>query len=112
MRDRGEFELEQTIAPDGAVRLAVVGELDLAVADDLTKRLSELKRSREHVRLDLSRLRFIDGSGIRAMLIAVSDARRDGWELEVGHELTGQVRRVIKTLGVASALWPPGDSSR
>jgi anti-sigma B factor antagonist len=106
VRDRGEFELEQTIAPDGVVRLAVIGELDLPVADALSVRLSELKRSGERVRLDLSRLRFIDSSGIRVVLIAVSDARRDGWELEVGRELTGQVRRVIKTLGVASALWP------
>ena len=108
VRDRSEFELEQTIATDGAVQLAVIGELDRAVVDGLTERLSELKRSGEHVRLDLSRLRFIDSSGIRVVLVAVSDARRDGWELEVGRELTGQVQRVIKTLGVASALWPNG----
>jgi anti-sigma B factor antagonist len=105
----GSFEVEQTVDPDGCVRLRLGGELDMAVAPALEQRLDELKLSGQCLRLDLSRLEFIDSSGIRTVLIAVRDARRDGWEVEVDRGVAGQVERTIQVLGADAVLWPaPG----
>ena len=100
------FELEQTVDPDGCVRLRLGGELDIAVAHALEQRLGELKASTECLRLDLSRLEFIDSSGIRTVLLAVRDARREGREIEVERRVAGQVERTIQVLGADAVLWP------
>lgn len=106
---RPTFELEQTVDPDGCLRLRLGGELDIAVAHALEQRLGELKGSTTCLRLDLSRLQFIDSSGIRTVLLAVRDARREGWELEVERRVGGQVERTIQVLGADAVLWPNGD---
>src|SRR5579884_4210873 len=90
VRNEGEFRVERTVDPDGFVRLSAVGELDHVAADDLRGHLSELKDSREPVRLDLSRLEFIDSSGVRGVLLSVRDAARDRWRLEVDREVSWQ----------------------
>ena len=104
--DRGEFGVEETVQPDGWTRLRLVGELDQATARGLSQRLDELKRSGAMVRLDLSGLDFIDSSGVRTLLLSLRDARGDGWQLEVEPEVSWQVDRVIKVLGIAPVLWP------
>jgi len=51
------------------VRVAPVGELDLATAGLLERELHELRASGfDHVVLDMHELRFIDSSGIRVIL--------------------------------------------
>ena len=72
--------LEVTEVPDaGTVRLRLRGELDLAGAATLTKRLRALRARRAHVLLDLDELEFIDMTGLRVLLTAAEDAARDGW---------------------------------
>lgn len=107
---RGRFGLTQSLDPDGCVRLRLDGELDIAVAHVLEQRLDELKRECTCLRLDLSRLEFIDSSGIRTVLLAVRDAKRDGWEVEVERSVSVQVERTIQILGAESVLWPAPES--
>jgi anti-anti-sigma factor len=107
VNDRGEFGVEETVGPDGWTHLRLLGELDQATARTFSQRLDELKRSGASVRLDLSALDFIDSSGVRSVLLSLQDARRERWQLEVQPEVSWQVDRVIKVLGIAPVLWPP-----
>jgi anti-sigma B factor antagonist len=91
---------------DGALRLALSGELDFSVVDRLSARLEDLRRSRRRVRLDLSELAFIDCSGVGVILGALADARRDGWALEVDRRVSPTAERVIALADLESALWP------
>lgn len=84
----------------------MIGELDHASAWGLTRRLEKLRASGESVRLDLSRLDFIDSSGVRAILISVREARTEGPQLEVDRQLSRQAKQVFDTLGIDAALWP------
>ncbi len=101
------FEINERDDVDGALRLTLIGELDLSVRDRLRAQLDELRRGRRRVRLDLSELEFVDCSGIGAILNALADARRNRWELEVDRLVSPIAARVISLGRLASELWPP-----
>jgi anti-anti-sigma factor len=107
-RTRPVFEIRQRHDADGALRVTLIGELDLAVADGLRARLGRLRRSEPRVRLDLSELEFIDCSGLNGILGALAEARRCDWALEVDRLVSPGVRRITSLDGVASELWPAG----
>jgi anti-anti-sigma factor len=106
VQDGETLEIDRAVESDGRVRLVLIGELDQASAVGLTRRLEDLKESGDSVRLDLSKLGFIDSGGVRAILIGARDARADGREFEVDRELSWQVKQVFDTLGLDAALWP------
>ena len=112
MQGEGTLEVQRTVDPDGWVRLSLLGELDHASALGLEGQLSELKKSREPARLDLSRLEFIDSSGVRILVVGVRDARRENWQLEIEPKLSWQVQRVFDVLGLDAVLWPGPDGDR
>jgi anti-anti-sigma factor len=93
-------------AGTGRVRLGLIGELDVAAADQLRERLDTLALRGSPVLLDLRRLQFIDSSGVGELVRAVSDARRDGRSLEIDGTLSTQVRQVIDLLELRRVLWP------
>lgn len=100
------FEIRQRDDPDGTLRVTLMGEIDIAVTDLLTARLGQLKRSERRVRLDLSQPRFIDCSGVGAIMAALTDARRAGWQLDVDRRVSPSVARIIGLAGIAADLWP------
>jgi anti-anti-sigma factor len=100
------FEIRETADEDGAARLTLVGELDIAVADGVEERLKRLREAGQRVRLDLSQLDFIDSSGVRAIVLGLKHARQGGHELEVDRRISPTVRRMIDIMGIASQLWP------
>jgi anti-anti-sigma factor len=83
----------------------LVGDLDLAVADDLRSKLHELKAANQPVRLDLSQLQFIDTSGIRTLLRALDEAQ-DGWTLTIDRQTQPHVEQIIQITGLRSVIWP------
>jgi anti-anti-sigma factor len=95
------FAMEESVGHDGTVRLSVRGELDLGTAGRLAARLEQLQRAGARVRLDLSRLAFIDSSGI-AVLVAGVKADRD---LEIDDQLEPSVRRVFQVTGIDTFFW-------
>jgi anti-anti-sigma factor len=99
------FEMRQSRDEDGALRLTLVGDLDLAVADRVRARLASLRRSGAAVRLDLSQLSFIDSSGLRVVIMARANSRRSGWKFEIGREVSPSVGRPLELLGLSSYLW-------
>jgi anti-anti-sigma factor len=92
------------------VRLRVRGELDLATADVLADRLRDLRDRNATVLLDLDELEFIDASGLRVILRAASDARRDGWALTLTSG-SARVRRLCRLLDVEQDLPLDGGTS-
>ena len=78
-------------------RVRLRGELDIATAGAVAKRLAVLRERHESVLLDLDELTFIDASGIRLVVDAAEASRRDGWAFAVTHG-SWAVRRVLKLL--------------
>jgi anti-anti-sigma factor len=107
------FEMRLSDDLDGAVRLALLGGLDIMVADRLTARLQTLVSPKRLVRLDLSQLGFIDCTGLQTIVRALETARRNRHRLEVDRPVSPPVKRVITFLDLAAVLWPSGaDAAR
>ena len=103
------FEIRESIDGDGAVRVALIGELDIAVADAVEQRLRQLRDDGRPARIDLSQLDFIDSSGVQTVVLGLRHARRSGQQLEVDRRVSGAVERLIEMMGIGSQLWPPAD---
>ena len=89
------------------VCLTLAGELDLASCARLQTRLGEAAAAAGvSVRLDLSRLEFIDSSGLHLLIDAFRAARRDGCRLELEPALREPVARVIGIVGLGQLFWP------
>jgi anti-sigma B factor antagonist len=92
-RDEIEFAVEVnggTVVPRGELDIATQGELRAALVHE---------SARGAVVLDLSRLRFIDTSGMRLILETAEAAKREGFEFTV---LRGSpsVQRLFEIAGV------------
>jgi len=98
MRGSTPFEITETVDGEGVVRLVVAGELDLATRGELERRLLELSSAPTPVRLDLSRLEFIDASGIRVLVSATAGTTR-----LVDANLAPQVSRMLAACGLPLA---------
>jgi anti-anti-sigma factor len=101
------FGIEEGQDRDGVARLRLIGDLDLAVADHLVMRLRALLDRGTRVRIDLSRLEFIDSRGMHALIRAVVLGREAGGEVvEIDRNVTANVRHTLELAGVARMLWP------
>jgi anti-anti-sigma factor len=100
------FALRETVEEGQAVRLTLLGDLDLTGAEAPNTRLGDLKAEGRPCRLDLSQLNFIDSSGIQALLLALTDVRWNGWSLEVAPEVSPTVQRAAQIVGIAQVLRP------
>ncbi|GAB4056010.1 STAS domain-containing protein [Catellatospora paridis] len=93
------------VASDGVVRVALAGEVDLAVADDLHHWLATA--AAEHpglpVEVDMTSVTFIDSSGIRAFVRARNDAVGAGRGLRLVNT-AGMALRVLQVAGVYAHL--------
>jgi len=104
------FEIRETVDGDGALRVALIGELDIAVADAVEQRLRQHREEGRPVRLDLSQLDFIDSSGVQTLVLGLRHARRAGHDLEVDPRVSSSVERMIDMMGIGGQLWPGAES--
>jgi anti-anti-sigma factor len=111
VRDEVTFAVELTADPDGFSRLTLVGELDHLASEELLRRLQEPRVAGQPIRLDLSRLEFIDSSGVRAILVSLRESRGDGGRLEIDPQVSWQVQRVFDVLGIRDVLWPQEEAT-
>ena len=103
------FDIEEQ-RNEGVLRLALIGELDLASTPMLKQRLEELREEQAGVRLDLSRLEFMDSSGLRLLIRAIQNARHDGWQLDVDPNIPGHIMRVFQLCNVQTFILREGNS--
>jgi anti-anti-sigma factor len=78
------------------------GELDIASVPALEERLTDLRvqASGQTIRLDLAELEFIDSTGLHALIRAMNDASANGWRLQIDREMSPQVERVLRLVGI------------
>jgi anti-anti-sigma factor len=94
----------ETREEEGAVRIAVSGELDLASALTFDEELRRAERRQPGTLiLDLRRLRFMDSTGLRLILSAQSRARTRGQRLAIVQG-GDAVRRIFRLAGVHRRL--------
>jgi anti-anti-sigma factor len=81
---------------DGFKRLSLTGELDMMSTPVLDNRLASLRASRSPVQLDLSKLEFIDSTGLHLLVRTVGEARLKGWELQIDPDVSPAVRSAFR----------------
>jgi anti-sigma B factor antagonist len=98
------FGIHETPLQGGGVRLMLVGELDLSTAPTLEQRLDQLRVEHTPVRLDLSRLEFVDSSGLRVLIAAWNHAQRNAWRFGIDPDLSSQVRQLFELVDAKHLL--------
>lgn len=98
------FGIRELMSCGGSVWLTLLGELDLAAAPTLEQRLDQLRTARTPVRVDLSRLEFIDSAGLTVLIAAWKAAQDDGWRLEIDPHLSNQARKLFELVAVDRML--------
>src|SRR5437762_1470222 len=81
---------------DNSLRLSLTGELGLASAPKLRARLAPLRAGNSPVRVDLSRLEFIDGVGIHLLIRTIGEARMKGWSFQIEPDVPPQAMRLFR----------------
>jgi len=91
--------------PDGATRLAIAGELDLATAPALHDAVAGLLAAGEPLNLviDLADVSFLDSSGLGALLQVRAEVLAAGGRLTLAGVAPGP-RRVIAIAGLAGTF--------
>jgi anti-sigma B factor antagonist len=98
-----EFAAEVERPSPGAVVVKATGELDLMTVPELAVVLKQLMAEKIDLELDVSRLDFIDSTGVHLVLDAHQASLRDGWHLTI----TGagaEVKRAFELLGLLDHL--------
>jgi anti-sigma B factor antagonist len=99
--------------PDGTVRLAVVGEIDMATVDPLTDAIISIVRGQSPRRLlvDFAQVGFLDSCGVSALVAAWHLAGTSQVDFAVIN-CRPNVLRVLELTGMAKALkaTPPDGS--
>jgi anti-anti-sigma factor len=99
----GTLTVSSTVT-DGTANISLVGELDLASARQVEECLASVEDGNpSRLVVDLSRLAFIDSTGLRLLLQADARARERGGELVL---LPGDasVQRVFEVTGALDVL--------
>lgn len=96
-----DFEVERIERVEGVI-LVLSGELDLAGTDRLLSAAEEVPAGGA-LSLDLSRLSFMDSSGLKVLINLDRRSRREGWSLEI-ESPSGQVLRLLKLCGFDQRL--------
>jgi anti-sigma B factor antagonist len=89
-------------SPGGASIVVLAGELDLSTIPRMEAPLFEQVRQRRAVLVDLTKLSFIDSSGIGVLIQAFRESNGNPMHLLVGRGT--QVERVFGIAGIGRAL--------
>lgn len=93
------FEIRESRV-DGRLRLSLTGELDLSSPPALDERLASLRAGQHPVSLDLSRLEFIDSTGLHLLIRELGEARAKHWKLEIERNVSPHVRRLFELVHI------------
>lgn len=101
----GSESLSCEVEPEReAVRVRPVGALDMATVPLLRAQIDELHEAGfSRLILDLSKLDFIDSTGLRLLLSVDAAARQDGFSLALVPG-TAAVQRLFEITGTATVL--------
>lgn len=94
---------------DGASRVWLLGEFDLAAAPDLDAALRRAQAESDRVVVDLRQLMFLDCTCLQTLLAADACARRAGVRLTIAHPPRA-VRHLLALTGAGDRLTIARDS--
>jgi anti-anti-sigma factor len=99
------FDVRTDAPADGLVVVRAAGEVDMTVSTEFERTLVDAATGNPggRVVVDLEELRFLDSSGVHALVKGYHAAARAGGSLIV-RNATGVVARVLHITGVAEAL--------
>ena len=104
LRDDAISSLACTLRPlDGAVCLSVAGDLDLAGVPSFLGYLNRASEGGSNLIVDLSRLRYIDSSGINTLLAVHKTFARAGRRIVLA-AATPRMLRVLKIISLEQIL--------
>ena len=90
---------------EGRVRIVLSGELDLHTAPELELAVADAYRGeRSELELDLRDVRFIDSTGIRALLVSADEAEARGVSLQIVPSTSPHVTSVFELTCMLEAL--------
>lgn len=89
------FEIHEHRSEDW-LQLSLLGELDRFSTPLLESRLASLRATKSPVRLNLSKLEFIDSTGIHLLIQTIGDARMKRWSFEIERDVSPPVMRLLK----------------
>lgn len=104
------FDARTTVAA-GRITVALSGECDLAARARLTAVLLDAVHRAPAVFVDLSRLTFIDSSGVHSLVTAHHAAKHTGGRIYVVNA-AGPVAAVLELTGLDTLLRAPADDHR
>ncbi len=99
-----KFEIKQS-ADGVAAKLEVLGELDMRTTEQLAAALNELlEDGATEVTIDLSRLSFMDSSGLRLLIELNNRSRDEPWHLRLIAPEQPDAALVLRITGANKAL--------
>jgi anti-sigma B factor antagonist len=98
--DPAPFAVSVSRDGNGAIEVSVQGELDLGSAPELEQALERELAAGNDVLLDLSRVDFIDSTGLRAIVASVRTAKAVGSKLKLKPDLPAHARRLMEIVGL------------
>jgi anti-sigma B factor antagonist len=103
----GLIRLSHVILPDGAVMIAIGGDLDLATADQTVRYVSDIIDQHDGpISADLSGVVFCDACGLGALIRIATYAQRVGRWVELSRP-SESLLRVMRLTGVDTRLLVP-----
>ena len=91
---------------EGAIRLALEGDLTIYHADEIRQRLIDIIQGESRLDLDLSQVMDIDSAGLQVLLLAKREALATGKEMRiVAH--SPAVQELLDFLNVAAYFGDP-----
>jgi anti-anti-sigma factor len=103
--ERAEFSLSYEQVGDGAATLITIsGELDLGSVSELEQALDRASAQGGSLALDLTALRFMDSSGLRAVLISNERFNADGRRLAIAVGDDSPVHKLFSIAGIEARL--------
>jgi stage II sporulation protein AA (anti-sigma F factor antagonist) len=98
-----KFEIDQRSAGSVLI-LSVTGELDMNTVETLSDRIQQDLDGHDTLLLDLSRLGFMDSSGLRLLIELNERAKQETWQLRLRAPLDDAAVMVLRATGADRAL--------
>jgi len=102
-----DFEVSSARSGDRMV-VALAGDFDLRSRDELRAALFSAVEVAPQVLVDLTAVRFLDSSGLHALVSAHQTAQERGRALYAANA-TGSVATILRITGIIDLLRPPGE---
>lgn len=97
--------VRESMLGEGIHLLQAEGRLDAAVASQLEARLASiLAEGKNRIVVDLGEVSYISSTGLRVLLVAIKEARRDGGDLKLC-SLSPRVNDIFRMAGF-DAIFP------